>query len=637
MGISKVTLDGSTLIDLSSVTVTESHLDENILAHNNCGDIIEGVGRPFAYEDLVLKHTYSGAYENSQIRTFGNRSFMGNTVITSVNAPNVTSVGYAAFNGCTSLASFSAPNVTRIDGYGFYGCTNLTSFSMPNVTVVNSYGFYGCSKLATPVNFPDCATVSTYAFYGCSKIPSVNLPKVTTLGSESQHTFRACTSLTAVSMPSLTAMADYTFQGDTNLADVYLPKATYIGAYSFQNVKKLVNGVFPNAYVVYTASFEGATGLKTLDLGHTATPGSTLGFIRTNGMKSCSALDTIVIRHKSKVYALSYTTVFDGTPFASSGTGGTLYVPQALITSYEAATNWSTFLAYENNSILPIEGSPYEHFYTDGSPIITTSFANGVISTYTPYTKLNGTYFAKLVPDIGYEISTVSVKMNNIDITQEVYNTTTKEINIPNVTAYVDINIVATAINYDWDHEWSYTDGMPTENGWTQTNWNTGATATMTESGLVLTSKSSTNVTFRRNDFLVDSGVIEVTLSATYQTSTAHENAVVSLSNGTYGIVLMSSKGVATLKTADSIANCTSLGVTLPSNTDFVVRIAIDGMKGNISINGNVIWKTNDISTATYSGTDWKSRTSFASQSQQSGYSTIVKSARLKRLSGETI
>ena len=52
----------------------------------------------------------------------------------------------------------------------------------------------------------------------------------------------------------------------------------------------------------------------------------------------------------------------------SNGSGGTLYVPQALISTYQSATNWSTILGYANNQILPIEGSIYENQYADGTP-----------------------------------------------------------------------------------------------------------------------------------------------------------------------------------------------------------------------------------------------------------------------------
>jgi hypothetical protein len=52
--------------------------------------------------------------------------------------------------------------------------------------------------------------------------------------------------------------------------------------------------------------------------------------------------------------------VLSKTPFASGGTGGTVYVPQALITEYQNATNWSTLYAGGTCNFVAIEGSEYE-------------------------------------------------------------------------------------------------------------------------------------------------------------------------------------------------------------------------------------------------------------------------------------
>jgi hypothetical protein len=90
--------------------------------------------------------------------------------------------------------------------------------------------------------------------------------------------------------------------------------------------------------------------------------------ISTNLFYRCKSLNTLIIRNTALV-ALGSLTAFTYTPFASDGTGGTLYVPSSLIAIYQSATNWSTILGYENNQILPIEGSIYDGYYADGSPI----------------------------------------------------------------------------------------------------------------------------------------------------------------------------------------------------------------------------------------------------------------------------
>ena len=71
----------------------------------------------------------------------------------------------------------------------------------------------------------------------------------------------------------------------------------------------------------------------------------------------------------SSLTTLSYANCFDNTPFASNGTGGTLYVPSSLVSTYQSATNWSVILGYTNNSIQAIEGSQYENYYADGTAV----------------------------------------------------------------------------------------------------------------------------------------------------------------------------------------------------------------------------------------------------------------------------
>lgn len=82
-----------------------------------------------------------------------------------------------------------------------------------------------------------------------------------------------------------------------------------------------------------------------------------------------SNLKTLILR-KAALSVLSNINAFNGTPFASGKAGGTLFVPADLIPTYQSATNWSTILGYDNNSIKAIEGSQYEHAYANGTTII---------------------------------------------------------------------------------------------------------------------------------------------------------------------------------------------------------------------------------------------------------------------------
>lgn len=67
-----------------------------------------------------------------------------------------------------------------------------------------------------------------------------------------------------------------------------------------------------------------------------------------------SKFGILVLRNSDTVCALESINAFENSKFASGKAGGTLYVPSALISSYQSATNWSTILGYSTNNILPI-------------------------------------------------------------------------------------------------------------------------------------------------------------------------------------------------------------------------------------------------------------------------------------------
>lgn len=165
-------------------------------------------------------------------------------------------------------------------------------------------------------------------------------------------------------LPKLTDLGLYGLRGCTRMKKVYVPKLTSVGSnFGFEGCSALENIILPSITRGITAStFANCRRLQIADLG---TPTGLL----SHAFQNCSLLSIVIIRKTSEVATLANTGAFSQTPFASGGTGGTLYVPQSLISSYQSANNWSTILGYANNQILPIEGSIYETHYADGTPI----------------------------------------------------------------------------------------------------------------------------------------------------------------------------------------------------------------------------------------------------------------------------
>lgn len=122
-----------------------------------------------------------------------------------------------------------------------------------------------------------------------------------------------------------------------------------------------------------SSTFSGCSSLKTCDF-------RDIMNIAASVFYNCTSLNMIVFRNVDHIAICGNINAFNGTPFASGGTGGTVYVPDALISSYQSATNWSTILGYTNNQIKSIESTHTDPnapidltlYYADGTPIPTT-------------------------------------------------------------------------------------------------------------------------------------------------------------------------------------------------------------------------------------------------------------------------
>lgn len=217
-------------------------------------------------------------------------------------------------------------------------------------------------SLSGVITLSTATLIGTWAFYGMNDITSASSDSVLTINGGA---FRECRGLTSISFPNCSTFSgnDGAFYNAVALTNVYLPKlSSALPNYAFRGCTSLVNLALPIGTSVYTMVFDGCSNLEKLDFGGDG------GSLAANSLRNAPKLNVLVLRSTS-VKSLANINAFDNTCFASGKEGGTLYVPSALISSYEAATNWSTILGYANNSIAAIEGSQYENYYADGTPI----------------------------------------------------------------------------------------------------------------------------------------------------------------------------------------------------------------------------------------------------------------------------
>lgn len=191
-------------------------------------------------------------------------------------------------------------------------------------------------------------------------LESYESTEVTTVYS---RTFQMSTALKTVSLPNCTRINDNAFAYDTALQSVNLPSVTELRANVFEGCSNLGGAVLPSLTLAGNSCFANCSKFKYLDI-----LGGSTNWNSGSIFNNSQIFDTFIIRNNA-VLVLSNVNWFNNTCFKSGGTGGTLYVPSALISSYQSASNWSTILGYANNQIKAIEGSIYETQYADGTPI----------------------------------------------------------------------------------------------------------------------------------------------------------------------------------------------------------------------------------------------------------------------------
>lgn len=185
-----------------------------------------------------------------------------------------------------------------------------------------------------------------HALSNCKSVTGIIMPNVISTG---QNAFYNCDHVTSISLPSLRSSGVYALAGVKALTAIALPALT---------------GGTPNFFM------SGDTALASTDFG------PSVNGLSGQAFGSCSALRTVVLRRSSAIVTCS-TNTFNGTPFASGGSGGTIYIPKSLYDhlgdgtslDYKAATNWSTINGYGTITWAKIEGSQYENYYADGTPI----------------------------------------------------------------------------------------------------------------------------------------------------------------------------------------------------------------------------------------------------------------------------
>lgn len=216
--------------------------------------------------------------------------------------------------------------------------------------------------------------------------------RVTSIGN---NVFRDWSGLTNVYFPLVTSIGADAFNTSklTYIDDTQFPSVTYIGSQAFRYSSSVQRVHLSNLHNSDGTGLAGLTNCLTVVLpSFDGTGKNNNEFLYNNNkmtgfdssvkrifnyfFRSCSALTTVVLRSTTLAW-MSNANAFQGTKFVSGGAGGTIYIPKVLYdhlgdgssSDYKAATNWSTYDGYGTITWAKIEGSQYENYYVDGTPI----------------------------------------------------------------------------------------------------------------------------------------------------------------------------------------------------------------------------------------------------------------------------
>ena len=210
------------------------------------------------------------------------RFYNGSTLLQTVN--NVLYGGTANFTGSTPV------HTSDPDNYEFTGWSPSNINIAGNTNCYAQYRFTGIvarrlidKTLSGLYENDRVRSVREYAFYNCYGLTSVNLPVATSIGG---NAFYSCSALTSVNLPVATSIGNSAFSNCSALTSVNLPAAITIDGSAFS---------------------------------------------------SCSRLTSVVLRNTAQVATLAGTNAF------LYSSNAIIYVPDALVDDYKAATNWSTY------------------------------------------------------------------------------------------------------------------------------------------------------------------------------------------------------------------------------------------------------------------------------------------------------
>ena len=317
-------------------------------------------------------------------------AFDGCTNLTSVTFEEgslLERISYKAFFACKGLTTITIPaSVISIDRWAFSYCTNLTTVTFEEGSQLTSIGgqaFSSCNVLLDIVLPSGVTSIGESAFSVCKSLEDITIPSgVLSIG---KNTFSSCSNLNAITFEEgiqLESIGEYAFSQCKRLEAITIPSGVQsIGQYAFSDCTNLTSVTFEDG--IQLENIEEWTFYNCENLASITIPANVVKIDR-NAFYACAKLNSVTIPDESQLTTIgscaflmcyeltsitlpaSITTIENSafgerinfesvTCWAAEppalggdafGAGNVVvYVPEASVDAYKAATDWSDYAA----------------------------------------------------------------------------------------------------------------------------------------------------------------------------------------------------------------------------------------------------------------------------------------------------
>lgn len=314
-------------------------------------------------------------YSRGQINVGANYTRVGDTefqydetLVAVILPETVTSIGKNSFDGCKNLKYINLENVTTLAMWSFSDSGLDGELHMPNLTGIG-WGSFNNTKIKKITSLGSITQLrgntswDTATFKNCTELREVVLPSTLT---DITCAFYGCTNLNTINLENISILGQWAFRGCDNLhlGELYLPNLTYIDSATFGfkerviscnritslgHITELRGGIPASRYGVFSQFKD----LIEVNLHEGITKIGATAFFECTSLPEIT-LPSTVTRIEQWAFGdcplLKELTCLATTPPDISGGGDAgfsnltnIYVPSASVSAYQSASVWSSY------------------------------------------------------------------------------------------------------------------------------------------------------------------------------------------------------------------------------------------------------------------------------------------------------